>query len=77
MTAHLTEITGTEEMPRFGFDLDTLEAVAVWRDDLLARIERTVLIFQFCDSEIDIEPLIAEVREFKRVVRCLTWRAKE
>jgi hypothetical protein len=64
--------------PVFGsVDVDTLEAVAVWREDLLTKIERTVLIFQFCDSEIDIEPLIAEVREFKRVVRCLVWRAKE
>jgi hypothetical protein len=52
---------------------EILGHVAPWRDDLLCRIWRTRLIFELVDTDVDIDELIDEVRDFERVCRCLLW----
>lgn len=58
-------------------DLDTLEVIADWKDDLRARIARTQLIFELCDCDVDFQPLVEEVQQFKKCCRCLMWRARQ
>ena len=52
-----------------------LEVIAEWRDDLLARIAREILIFEFgdCTRREEFDALEAEVALFNRV--CLAIAA--
>lgn len=55
-------------------DLDQLEAIADWRDDLAARIRQAQLRFELIglDGE-DINALVQEASAFKRCCRGVTW----
>jgi hypothetical protein len=58
---------------RFGQEL---ELIADWKDDLRARIARTRLRHELIGvSPEDILSLAEEVRDFRRVCRCLAWSA--
>jgi hypothetical protein len=72
MTEHLTRIAEAQDAG-LNIDLDTLERMATWREDLTERIARTQLIFELHDTETDFSQLVAEVEAFKRVCRGLMW----
>jgi hypothetical protein len=71
MTALTQTKPATKVLPT---DLDALEAIADWRDDLFARIRRAQLRFELIglDGE-EIDALAAEATAFKRCCRGLTW----
>lgn len=72
MTKHETSIDGISVDLHFDaveLDLDALETIADWKDDLCARLRRTELIFMFADADVDFAPLAAEVAEFKKCCR--------
>ena len=73
MTEHLTRIAEAQDAG-LHIDINTLERMATWREDLTERIARTQLIFGLHDTETDSSQLATEVEAFKRVCRGLMWR---
>ena len=58
-------------------DVETLEVIADWKEDLQARIRRALLRFELLDVDLDFGALEEEVSEFTRACRALMWRAPE
>jgi hypothetical protein len=56
-------------------DVETLEIIADWKEDLQTRIKRAQLRFELLDADLDLTALQEEVDHFKRACRALTWRA--
>jgi hypothetical protein len=55
-------------------DLDQLEDIADWRDDLTARIRRARLRFELIGLDgKDIDALLQEATAFKRCCRGVSW----
>jgi len=58
-----------------GIDIEQLEFVADWKDELTAKIRRAQLSFELVGLHPDeVELLAAEVAAFKKVCCCLAWR---
>ena len=78
MTKHETLIDGvlvdfdTDHEP---IDLDALETIADWNEDLQAKIRRALLRLELAGLEPElIDELVKEVGAFKKCCRCLAWR---
>jgi hypothetical protein len=56
-----------------------LEAIAAWRDDVVTRIARETLIFEFadCTRREEFARIEAEVSLFKQVCRAIAGSAEE
>jgi hypothetical protein len=75
MTQHETAIDGSlVVLDHNAIDLDTLEAISFWREDLSRRLSRTQPIFLFADAGVDFSSLSAEVAAFKKCCRVVAWR---
>jgi len=54
---------------------DALRIIANWRDDLLARLDRTLLRFELIGlQDGEFEQLVAEIEDFKRTCQTVAWR---
>jgi hypothetical protein len=56
---------------------DDLKAIADWQDDLRSRIARALTRFELVGlSDVEWDTLIAEVEEFKRLCRAISFFAE-
>jgi hypothetical protein len=55
-------------------DVETLEAMADWKESLHERIRLAQLRFELLDADSDFTGLQDETEDFKRAVRIITWR---
>ena len=56
-------------------DLDALEAIADWKEDLRARIRCAQLRLELAGLEPErVDEFVEEVAAFKKCCRCLAWR---
>jgi hypothetical protein len=69
------ELTPSTKTPVAPPDIEVLEIIAAWKEDLQARIRRDELRFELLDAELDFSDLQEEVEEFKRICGALMWRA--
>jgi hypothetical protein len=74
MTAQQQVNTGSDAAEVVAPDIDILETIADWKEDLQARIRRTELRFELLDAELDFSDLQEEVADFVRTCRALMWR---
>jgi hypothetical protein len=74
MTAHEQVQTGADAAKVVAPDIEILETIAAWKEDLRARIRRAELRFELLDAEFDFSDLQEEVADFVRACRAVMWR---
>ena len=58
-------------------DVDVLETLADIKDDIRRGIAKRLLIMETCDANIEIDDLIKDVAEYRRMCAALTWRIQK